>query len=74
MISDAVILSIIASGVGVIGLLIKYSFASKCNRTNCCFGCIQIERDTIHEQNIVNDDIKIDVQMSPVGKSSNIKR
>ena len=34
----------------------------------------KIERDIIHEQNIVNDDIKIDVQMSPVGKSSNIKR
>ena len=74
MISDAVILSIIASAVGVLGLLIKYSFASKCNHTSCCFGCIQIERDIIHEQNIVNDDIKIDVQMSPVGKSSNIKR
>ena len=54
-ISDATLYAIVTLGAGVIGLLIKYSFKSKCTNVSCCFGMLQIERDVkreIEEQEI----------------------
>lgn len=55
MISDAVLLSIVASAVGLIGgiatLCFKYCFASKCSRVRLCWGCYETIRDTTHEVN-----------------------
>lgn len=34
---------------GVIGLLIRYAFKSKCSNVNCCCGLISIQRDINNE-------------------------
>ena len=42
-------------GVGLLALLIKYSFKSKCSDVSLCFGLIHIQRDIeqeIEEQKI----------------------
>ena len=51
MIAESVIISIIVSGTVLIGYLFRLLFMSKCS--NCKMGCIEVERDTVHElQNI----------------------
>ena len=47
-ISDPVIILIIGSTTALLGLLCKLSYSSKCTKVKCC--CIEIERDTEHEQ------------------------
>jgi hypothetical protein len=46
----------------LIGLLIKYCFASKCSNVKCC--CIEIQREITHENNInnVNNEEIINIQ------------
>jgi len=44
--------------VGLLALLIKYGFKSKCSNVSLCFGLIKIERDIeqeIEEQKIENN-------------------
>jgi hypothetical protein len=36
-------------GVGLLALLIKYSFKSKCSDVSLCFGLVHIQRDIEHE-------------------------
>ncbi len=48
--SDAVIILIIGSTTALMGLCCKLSFLSKCRKIK--FGCLEIDRDTAHEQNI----------------------
>ena len=50
MLSDSIIILIIGSATALFGLLFKLSYSSKCSRVKC--GCIEITRDTIHEQPI----------------------
>ena len=45
--SDPVIILIIGSATGLIGLLCKLTYSSKCKTIQC--GCIKITRDTDHE-------------------------
>ena len=68
MLSDAILLSIIASIVTILGLFFKYTFASKCKRTSCCCGFINVERDIIHENNI--EEIKVDIPSPRINASS----
>lgn len=68
MLTDAILLSIIASTVTILGLLIKYTFASKCKKTSCCCGFINVERDTTHEQNSI-EEIKIDMPSPKINTS-----
>jgi hypothetical protein len=45
-------------GVGLLALLIKYSFKSKCSDVSLCFGLIHIQRDIeqeLEEQKIENN-------------------
>jgi len=52
MLSDAILLSLIGSGVAVIGLILKYNYLSKCFHIRCCWGLVDAERDTKNEQSI----------------------
>ena len=47
-ISDPVIILIIGSATALLGLCCKLSYSSKCKTIKC--GCIEITRDTDHEQ------------------------
>jgi len=40
---------LVSIGAGVIVLLIKYSFKSKCTDVSLCFGLLHIQRDIEHE-------------------------
>lgn len=44
-IEDATLYAMVTLGAGVLGLLIKYGFKSKCSNVSCCFGLIEIVRD-----------------------------
>lgn len=48
--SDPVIILIIGSATGLIGLACKLTYSSKCKTIQC--GCIKITRDTEHEQSV----------------------
>lgn len=50
MISDTVFLGIIAGISGILIYLMKILYSSKCKM--CKVGCIEIRRDTDHEQTI----------------------
>ena len=50
MLSDALISMIIVSTTGILALLFKLCYSSKCK--NVKFGCLSITRDTEHEVNI----------------------
>ena len=45
-----IIALIIGSATALCGLICKLAYSSKCTKVKC--GCIEIERDTIHEQPI----------------------
>jgi hypothetical protein len=49
------IIIICSIGAGVIGLFIRYSFKSKCDRVEICFGCLKIHREVEQEDNNIND-------------------
>jgi hypothetical protein len=52
MLSEAVIMTLITVSGGVLALIAKLSYSSKC-RYMKCFGCCVVERDTQHENNII---------------------
>lgn len=45
MLSDSILLSIVASAVGVLSLLIRFCYISKCTNVNLCCGLVNIKRD-----------------------------
>ena len=49
MLSDSILLSIVASAVGVLSLLIRFCYISKCTTVNLCCGMISVRRDIEHE-------------------------
>jgi len=49
---DAVIIALSTITTGLVGLLIRYSFRSKCEDVNCCFGCLKFHRDIRSEKEI----------------------
>lgn len=46
------LLSVVTIFSGIIGVLIRYAFRSKCSNINCCFGFCQVERDIQREIDI----------------------
>lgn len=64
--NDAILSLLIGSSAGIIGLLIRYSYYSKCDVIECCY-CCKIHRQVVNEINDDNpknnnDDINIDVK------------
>ena len=57
-----IIALIIGSATALCGLICKLAYSSKCTKVKCC--CIEIERDTIHEQpiNMSNSALNINSQ------------
>ena len=49
MLSDSILLSIVASAVGVLSLLIRFCYISKCTNVNLCCGLLTVRRDIEHE-------------------------
>jgi hypothetical protein len=49
MLSDSILLSIVASAVGVLSLLIRFCYISKCTNVNLCCGLVNIKRDVEEE-------------------------
>ena len=55
--NDSLIYGIATLFTGLIALLVRYGFKSKCSNVSLCFGLIKIERDIeqeIEEQKIEN--------------------
>jgi hypothetical protein len=52
MISEAVILAIATLGAGVIGLVARLIYSSKCVLVRCC--CCEVQRKTDQEQSARN--------------------
>ena len=49
MLSDAILLSIVGSAVGVLSLLIRFCYISKCTNVSLCCGLVNVKRDIDHE-------------------------
>jgi hypothetical protein len=47
---DAIIITLATIGSALIGLIIRYSFRSKCDEVNCCFGFLKFHRDVKSEK------------------------
>ena len=45
-------ISVLTILIGGMTICLKSCLASKCSRTNFCFGCLKIERDTHAEEDI----------------------
>jgi len=54
--NDTLVYGLGSLGVGLLALLIKYSFKSKCTDVSVCFGLVHIQRDI--EQEIVEQQIE----------------
>lgn len=50
--NDAILSLLIGSSAGILGLLIRYSYYSKCDVIECCY-CCKIHRQVVNE---INDD------------------
>ena len=53
---DAIIITLSTIGSALIGLIIRYSFRSKCEDVNLCFGCLKITRDIRSEKEITTQE------------------
>jgi hypothetical protein len=53
---DSLIYGIATLGVGLLALIVKYGFKSKCSDVSLCFGLIHIQRDI--EQEIVEQKLE----------------
>ena len=63
--NDSLIYGIATLFTGLVALLVRYGFKSKCSNVSLCFGLIKIERDI--EQEIVEQKIE---ENSPKRESS----
>ena len=45
--------------VGVLGVLIRYSFKSKCSDVSLCFGLMKIKRDTEREVQAERNELEL---------------
>ena len=53
---DAIIITLATIGSALIGLIIRYSFRSKCEDVSCCFGCLKFHRDIKAEKEITTQE------------------
>ena len=76
--NDAIISLIIGSSVGILGLIIRFLFYSKCDSYKCCFGCCEIHRVVNNENNNIetntnnNDFISVNVRTPTSPKNNNL--
>jgi len=65
--NDAILSLLIGSCAGILGLIIRYSYYSKCDEISCC-GICKIHRQVVNENNNPeNNEISINVK-SPTQK------
>ena len=51
---EAIIITLATICSALIGLIIRYSYRSKCEDVNCCFGLFKLHRDTRSEKEVTN--------------------
>jgi len=51
---DTIIITLATIFSALIGLIIRYSFRSKCEDVDCCFGCVIFHRDVRSEKEVTN--------------------
>ena len=56
---DAILITLATIATGLVGLIIRYSFRSKCEDFNCCFGCLKFHRDVKSEKTEVESSEEI---------------
>jgi hypothetical protein len=61
---NTLLLSIITLGTGVIALVVKYSFRSKCSDVRVCWGCCSFKRDIKSEVELENIQIEHGIKQS----------
>ncbi len=61
---NTLLLSIITLGTGVLALVVKYSFRSKCYDVTVCWGCFNIKRDIKSEVELENIQIEHGIKQS----------
>lgn len=57
---------VVGAIIGIIGVAVK----SKCSNTRCCWGCIDIQRDTTGE--VHEDELAMQLQANRTAVSTNI--
>jgi len=53
---DAIIITLATMGSALIGLIIRYSYRSKCEDVNFCWGFLKFHRDVKSEKEIITED------------------
>lgn len=56
--NDVLYLSVATIGAGLVGLIVKYFFKSRCINFSCCFGLVSVQRDTKAENEIEIEQIQ----------------
>lgn len=72
---DSLIYGIATLGVGLLALIVKYGFKSKCSDVSLCFGLIHIQRDIeqeIQEQKMENNHSSPSMELSLRNINSNV--
>jgi hypothetical protein len=62
--NGTLILSLATLGAGVLGLIVKYGFKSKCSDVNICFGLCLVHRDI--ENEVKSEEIEITHDKKPL--------
>jgi len=53
---DAIIITLATMGSALIGLIIRYSYRSKCEDVNFCWGFLKFHRDVKSEKEIITEE------------------
>jgi len=70
--NDSLIYGIATLFTGLVALLVRYGFKSKCSNVSLCFGLIKIERDIeqeIVEQKIEEKSPKRELSLQNIGQN-----
>ena len=60
-IDSTTLILILTISTGFLGLLLKYSFKSKCDSVNLCCGCIKVHREVSKEEPEIRNE-KVDIE------------
>ena len=67
--NDTLIYGLATLGAGVLGLIVRYTFKSKCSDLSLCCGLISVKRDT--EAEVKNEQNELEMGMGRKSPSSN---
>ena len=59
---DAIIITLATIFSALVGLIIRYSFRSKCEDVNCCFGCLKFHRDNRSEKEVTTQESEEEIK------------